>query len=66
MMAKFHKEIPFLHENKLRSIVQVSEWNFNPTSLQMLLIMTVSSESVSKSEGDLRTRLAYLKLSFVM
>ena len=31
--------IPFLHKNKvLHGIVQVFEWNFDPTSLQMLLI----------------------------
>ena len=28
-------------------IVQVSEWSFDPTSLQMLLIMTMSSERAS-------------------
>ena len=33
MMAKFHKEFPFLHINELlHGIVQVSEWNFDPTS----------------------------------
>ena len=47
MMAKFRKEIPFVHKNELlHGIVQVSEWNFDPTSLQMLL-MTISSESAS-------------------
>ena len=46
--AKFHKEMPFLHKNELlHGIVQVSVWNFDPTSLQMLLIMTMSSESAS-------------------
>ena len=55
MMAKFHKEIPFLHKNELlHGIVQVPECNFDPTSLQMLLIMTMSSESASV---NLRTRL---------
>ena len=34
MMAKFHMEIPFLHKNDLlNGIVQVSEWNFDSTSL---------------------------------
>ena len=48
MMAKFHKEIPFLHKNDLlNSIVQVSEWNLDPTSLEMLLIIAMSSESAS-------------------
>ena len=48
MMAKFHKEISFLHKNDLlNGTVQVSEWNFDQTSLQMLLIMTMSSESAS-------------------
>ena len=48
MMAKFHMEIPFLHKNVLlNGIVQVSEWNFDPTSLEMLLIMAMSSESAS-------------------
>ena len=55
MMAKFHMEIPFLDKNDLlNGIVEVSEWNFDPTSLQMLLIMTMSSESASV---NLRTRL---------
>ena len=31
----------------LHGIVQVSEWSFDPTSLQMLLIMTMSSERAS-------------------
>ena len=44
--AKFHKEMPFLHKNELlHGIVQVSEWNFDPTSLQMQLIVTMCSES---------------------
>ena len=48
MMAKFHKEMPFLHKNDLlNGIVQVSEWNLDPTSLQMLLIMAISSKSAS-------------------
>ena len=61
-MAKFHKEIPFLHKNDLlNGIVQVSEWNFDPTSLE---IMAMSSESASVNliEVGLRTRLADLKL----
>ena len=44
MMAKFHKEISFLHKNDYS---KVSEWNFDPTSLEMLLIMAMSSESAS-------------------
>ena len=48
MMAKFHMEIPFLHKNDLlNGIVQVSERNFDPTSLEMLLMMAMSSESAS-------------------
>ena len=49
MMAKFHKEISFLHKNYLlHGIIQVSEWNFDDqTSLQMLLIMAMNSESAS-------------------
>ena len=36
MMAKFHKEIPFLHKNDLlNGIVQVSEWNFDLTSVNL-------------------------------
>ena len=42
------KEISFLHKNDLlNGIVQVSEWNFDPTSLEMLLIMAMSSEGAS-------------------
>ena len=53
MMAKFHKEIPFLHKNDLLNvIVQVSEWSFDPTSLQMLLTMAMSSKTGhSKQSG---------------
>ena len=48
MMAKFHEELPFLHKNELlHGIVQASEWNFDQTLLQMLLIITMSSESAS-------------------
>ena len=49
MMAKFRKENhAFLHKNLLHGIVQVSEWNFDdPTSLQMLLIMAMSSKIAS-------------------
>ena len=47
-MAKFYKETPFLHKNDLlNGIVQVSECNFDPTFLQLLLIMAMSSESAS-------------------
>ena len=36
MMAKFHKEIPFLHKNDLvNGMVQVSEWNFDLTSVNL-------------------------------
>ena len=45
-------------------MVQVSEWNFDPTSLKMLLIMVISRESECVNQGGLKTRLADLKLSF--
>ena len=48
MNYNVQNEIPFLHTKELlHGIVQVSKWNFDPTSLQMLLIMVMSSESAS-------------------
>ena len=44
-LAKFYKEIPFLQNRLTQWYDTVSEWNFDPTSLKILLIMAMSESA---------------------